>query len=110
MLNRSFEVVKKKIIDKIYFVLLLTAIVSSSYAVLRDIASKNQIYCADVDIELIEDNSTADSNDIGLDQVNESLIEKISLFSFSQFSATVNTYYYLQNANEIYLGRKTSPP
>jgi len=99
--------VKKKFIDKIYLVLLLTAIVSSSYAMLRDMASKNCISCTDTDVELVEDNSTSDTD---VEQIDESLIEDVSSFRFYQFATPFNAYFYLQNAYEIYLGRNTSPP
>jgi len=78
---------------------------------LLDMASKDGFSGADTDIELLEDGSSmADSGETNVEQINESLIEQISLFNFCHFSVFFNKFSYLQNTYEIYLGHNTPPP
>ncbi|MFY7909432.1 MAG: hypothetical protein ACOVO2_07770 [Emticicia sp.] len=102
---------RKKVFDKIYFVLLLVTIFSSSCTMLLDMASKDGISGSDTDIELLEDgNSMTDSGETNIEQVNESLIEQIISFNFCRFLPLFNAFSYLQNTYEIYLGHNTPPP
>ncbi|CAH0997496.1 hypothetical protein EMA8858_03629 [Emticicia aquatica] len=101
---------RKRIIEKIYVVLLLTTIFLGSCAVVCDLFSKDTISCVDTDIELLEDSNMNDSNETSIGHANNSIINHISLFSFDSFLTHKNCFSYLQNTYEIYLGLTTPPP
>lgn len=91
--------------------MLLTTIFSSGYTMLLDMVSKDGFSSADTDIELFEDgNSMTDSGETNIERINDSLIEQVTSFNFYHFSALCNTFSYLQNTYEIYLGHHTPPP
>ncbi|WP_435353580.1 hypothetical protein [Emticicia sp. SJ17W-69] len=101
---------RKKIIEKIYFVLLLTTIFSSSYVMLHDIVSKDKISCPDVDIELLNDCDLSDANETTIVYINNDINESAFFAIFDNFSNNNNVFLYLQNTYEIYLGLNTPPP
>lgn len=102
---------RRKIIDKIYLVLLLTTLFSSSYTMLRDMASKDGVSCADSEIELLEDSSTmADTSETSTEDINETINGIVSTVDLRGFFSRFNTYFYLKNTYEIYLGLNTPPP
>lgn len=102
---------RKKIVDKIYIVLLLTTLFSSSYTMLLDMASKDGFSCTDAGIELLEDNSPmADTNETGVEEINETINGIVSTFDLRGFFSNFNAYFYLKNTYEIYLGLNTPPP
>lgn len=100
---------RKKIIDKIYIVLLLTTLFSSSYTMVCDMASKDGFSCTDT--ELLEDNSPmADTNETGVEEINETMNGIVSTFDLRGFFSYFNAYFYIKNTYEIYLGLNTPPP
>lgn len=101
---------RKKIIDKIYIVLLLTTMFSSSYTMLHDMVSKDGVSCTDTDIELLEDGNMADTSETSLEEINETMIGNVSMFDLRGFFSYFNAYFYIQNTYEIYLGLNTPPP
>lgn len=102
---------RKKIIDKIYIVLLLTTLFSSSYTMLRNMASRDGISCTDTKIELLEDNSPmADTSETSVEEINETMSGMVSTFDLRGFFSHFNAYFYLKNTYEIYLGLNTPPP
>ncbi len=101
---------RKKIIDKIYIVLLLTTLFSSSYTILLDMASKDGVSCTDTDIELLEDSNMADTSETSIEEINQTTNAVVSTFDLRSFFSYFNTYSYIQNTYEIYLGLNTPPP
>lgn len=101
---------RKKIIDKIYIVLLLTTLFSSSYTMLRNMASKDGVSCTDTNIELLEDSPMADTSETSVEEINETMSGIVSTFDLRGFFSYFNAYFYLKNTYEIYLGLNTPPP
>lgn len=101
---------RKKIIDKIYIVLLLTTLFSSSYTMLYDMASKDGISCTDTDIELLEDSNMADTSETSVEEINETINGVVSTLDLRGFFSYFNAYFYTQNSYKIYLGLNTPPP
>lgn len=73
--------------------------------------SKDGFSCADTGIELLEDNSPmADTSETGVEEINETMNGIVSTLDLSVFFSNFNTYFYLKNTYEIYLGLNTPPP
>ncbi len=101
---------RKKIIDKIYIVLLLTTIFSSSYVILLDMASKGDVSYTNTNIELLEDGSIVDSSETSLEEINETISGIVSMFDLRSLFSYFNAYFYEQNTYKIYLGLNIPPP
>lgn len=100
----------KQILSKMYFFMLLTTLLSSSYTTLCDMFSKDGIVCSNSDIELLDDGGIIDLGETNIEQVEDSVFERVSIFDFSYLGLTLHYFSYLQNTYEIYLGHKTPPP
>lgn len=90
--------------------MLLITILSSSYATLCDVCSKDGFSCTDDDIELVDDGGTVDSNENNVEQINDTFHDRVSIVAFACFGSNLNYFSYLQNTYEIYLGHNTPPP
>ncbi len=90
--------------------MLVTTLISSSYTTLCDMFSRDGIVCSNSDIELVDDGGIIDLNETTIEQVEDSLFERISIFHFSYLGLTLHHFSYLQNTCEIYLGHNTPPP
>lgn len=101
---------RKQVFSKIYPLMLLITILSSSYATLCDVLSKDGFSCTDDDIELVDDGGTIDSNESNVEQLNDTFHERVSIIAFAYFGLNSNHFSYLQNTYEIYLGHNTPPP
>lgn len=90
--------------------MLLLTILSSSYATLCDVCSKDGFCCTDDDIELVDDGGLTDSTENNVEQINDSFHERISIGNFAYFHPDSKHFSYLHSTSDIYLGLNTPPP
>lgn len=106
-----FRLLKKKIVEKIYFLLILAVPLSYGGAILSSFFDENQTVLVDDEIEnSIEDNAL----DIDIDDIGQTDSLPISSFNFlefvSLFSLENTPHFFVNSYNNICLQQKTPPP
>jgi len=102
--------VRKKIVEKIYFLFLLIAPLVFSSVVVYDLLLKEEVSFVDSELEVSEENNFTDTSQTHFEQVNDSSINNHCGFQFSFFKSSFNHTFTHPREYVIYLGLSTPPP
>ena len=102
---------KKKIISKLYFLLILAIPFTCVYVIFQK-SSSQEIICFinEINGEVTEDEGLTDSNEIHFDSLGSGIINSKVHFNFNFLNNSLSTISYFFNIHEIYLGLSPPPP
>lgn len=105
-----FGLLKKIIIGKIYFLLILTLPVFCSGIVIYNSLTKGIVMSIDSNLENSEEDISSNVDFIDIDQIASITNSQINLLYFNFTKLHQNTDYYLLTIYNVCLEQKTPPP
>ena len=105
-----FGLLKKKIVGKMYFLLILTVPVFCSGVIIYNSLSKGIVMSMDNDLENSGEDNSLNTDIIDIDQIESIANFQFNLLHFTLTKHHQNTDYYLLSIYNICLEQKTPPP